>query len=92
MPRLSLVMTQTGELPCTSVSVQLPVCYMMVSTIETTLMASTIQQYCVVMLSLPPAQAEQEGYPSRDLQCQGELSPPSTIHPAHQSGTADTAP
>lgn len=44
------------------------------------------------MLSLPPAQGEQEGYPSRDLQCQGELSPPSTIHPAHQSGTADTAP
>lgn len=28
------------------------------------------------MLSLPPAPGEQEGYPSRDLQCQGELSPP----------------
>lgn len=27
------------------------------------------------MLSLPPAQGEEEGYPSRDLQCQGELSP-----------------
>lgn len=49
---------------------------MMVSTIETTLIASTIQQSCVVVLSLPPAQGEQEGYPSRDLQCQGELSPP----------------
>lgn len=45
MPRLHLIMTQTGEVPFTNLSVQLPVCYMMVSTIETTFVASTIQQY-----------------------------------------------